>query len=445
LRLCSTRTTCGSSSSNRRRGRPTTEPEASPSPPDDAHGRALLAVFGATFFVRFAFGITLAVFADYILGRITGLSGNDYGTVGLVAAMAPIGEFSTVLFSGVLTDRVGRFPVLYGGIGAAALLFALVALTRDVYALGALNFLFGVGSGAILASSLAVIADRSTADERGLEMGRFDAMNLAGWLGGFAFGIAILGLIQDHHLKVAFLPYVFGVGAILLVGGLLLAGYLARGLPSPAPAPGFPLGAIFRSAFRRSVLLVTLPWLVVYMLLGYVLVFIGSATAGVGFSDLYIAAAIGGGGFFLVISQPRLGHLADRYGRTRMMNIGVTGFVGVVTTAALLIAFGPLLELIAALAVSAVAALAYGPAALAALADLSSELSRGTTMAIYSLTISLGMILGLVYGTQLVAAFGNGGYYLFFGTVGVALVALTVARYVGVRPEALPRPTTPAR
>jgi len=411
----------------------------------DLHRRSLLAVFGATFFVRFAFGITLAVFADYILGRVTGLSGNDYGTVGLVAAMAPVGEFTTVLFSGVLSDRVGRFPVLFGGIGAAAFLFGLVALTRDPYALGALNFLFGVGSGAILASSLAVIADRSMVDERGFEMGRFDAMNLAGWLGGFAFGIAILGLIQDHHLTVEFLPYVFAIGSLLLVGGLAFAWSLARGIPHRVPAQGFPVATIVRNAFRRSTLLVTLPWLIVYMLLGYVLVFIGSASSGVGISDLYVAAGIGGGGVFLVLSQPRLGRLADRYGRTRMMNIGVAGFVGVVTFAGLLIAYGALYELIAGLAVSAIAALAYGPAALAALADLAFELSRGTTMAIYSLTISLGMILGLVYGTQLVDHFGNTGYYLFFGTVGAALVVLTIARYVGVRPEALPGPTTPAR
>jgi MFS family permease len=413
--------------------------------PAEVHRRSLLAVFGATFFVRFAFGITLAVYAAYILGRLTGLSGNDYGTVGLVAAMAPIGEFTTVLFSGVLTDRVGRFPVLFAGISAAAVLFAIVALTRNPYALGALNYCFGVASGAILAASLAVIADRSTADERGLEMGRFDAMNLAGWLGGFAFGIAILGLIQDHRLTVPFLPYVFGIGAILLIGGLLFADRLVRGLPRRAPVQGFPLVAIVRNAFRRSVLLVTLPWLVVYMLLGYVLVFIGSASANAGISDLYIAAGIGGGGCVLVLSQPRFGRLADRYGRARMMNIGVAGFVGVVTFASLLIAFGPLYELIAGLAVSAVAALAYGPAALAALADLASELSRGTTMAIYSLTISLGMILGLVYGTQLVARFGNTGYYLFFGTVAGALVVLTVARYFGVRPDALLGATTPAQ
>jgi MFS family permease len=407
--------------------------------------RSLLAVFGATFFVRFAFGITLAVFASYILGRLSSLSGNDVGTVGLVAAMAPIGEFTTVLLSGIATDRVGRFPVLFTGMAGSAVIFGVVALTRSVYALGALNFLFGIASGAILASSLTVIADRSAEDVRGLEMGRFDAMNLAGWLGGFAFGIGILGFIQDHQLSIAFLPYVFVLGALTLLAGLLFAWNLVRAVPRIVPAAGFPVAQVLRNAFRRGVLLVTLPWLVIYMLIGYVLVFVGTASAGIGFPDTYIAAGIAGGGALLVISQPRFGRLADRYGRTRLMNIGVAGFVGVMVSASLLIAFGPLPELLAALALSVVAALAYGPAALAALADLAFELSRGTTMAIYSLTISLGMVLGLVLGTQLVDRFGNNGYYLFFGGIAVALVALSAFRYREVRLGPSGKPTPPAR
>jgi MFS family permease len=419
--------------------------EAVADPAGDLHRRSLVAVFGATFFVRFAFGITLAVFASYILGRLSNLSGNDEGTIGLVAAMAPIGEFSTVLLSGIATDRVGRFPVLFGGMTAAAVLFGFVALTRSIVLLGALNFVFGIASGAILASSLTVIADRSTPDERGLEMGRFDAMNLAGWLGGFAFGIAVLGLIQGQHLTVGFLPYVFVIGAVTLIAGLVFAWTLLRGVPSAVPARGFPVVDVLRAAFRRTVLLVTLPWLVVYMLIGYVLVFVGSASAGVGFSDLYLAAGIAGGGAVLVVSQPRFGRLADRYGPTRLMNIGVTGFVGVMVFASLLVAWGPLPELLAGLAVCVIAALAYGPAALAALADLALALSRGTTMAIYSLTISLGMILGLVVGTQLVDRLGNEGYYVFFGGVAAALVVLSVARHGEVRLGPSGEVTTPAR
>ena len=113
--------------------------------------------------------------------------------------------------------------------------------------------------------------------------------------------------------------------------------------------------------------------------------------------------------------------------------------------ASLLIAYGPLPELLAALAISVLAALAYGPAALAALADLAFALSRGTTMAIYSLTISLGMILGLVLGTQLVARYGNNGYYLFFGGIAIALVGLTALRFLGHSPGPATTPTIPAQ
>ena len=138
------------------------------------------------------------------------------------------GEFTTVLLSGITTNHVGRFPVLFHGMMVAAFLFGLVSLTRSIFALAALNFLFGIASGAILASSLTVIADRSSADERGLEMGRFDAMNLAGWLGGFAFGIGILGFIKNHRLSISAFRTVLYLGALVLLAGLLLAWFLAR-------------------------------------------------------------------------------------------------------------------------------------------------------------------------------------------------------------------------
>ncbi|HTW77523.1 MAG TPA: MFS transporter [Thermoplasmata archaeon] len=414
-------------------------------PPDprslEVHRRSLGAVFEATFFVRFAFGITLAVFATYLAGHETGgLTAGDTALVGLVTAMASVGEFSTVLVSGIVADRVGRFPVLFGGMIGAAVLFALVALTRNALALGAINFLFGISSGAILAATLAVVADRSGTDERGLEMGRFDAMNLAGWLGGYAFGIAILG-----WLPVAALGVTFIVGAAVLVAGTVVAVRLVRGLPRGPTATGLAPAEILRRAFRRNVLLVTLPWLVIYMLIGYVLVFFGSAAKSTGFPLIYVALAIAGGGALLVLSQPQFGRLADRYGRTRLMTVGVTGFVGVMIFASLLLAYGENYGLIAGLAASGLAALAYGPAALAALADLANVLSRATTMAIYSLTISLGMILGLVGATQLQERLGNEGLYLFFGAVAVALVALTLARLREIGRVSGPPVTIPAR
>jgi MFS transporter, MHS family, proline/betaine transporter len=412
---------------------------AQPLGTEDERRRALEAVFGATFFVRFAFGITLAVFAEYLTGH-PGLTGNDVAAVGLVSGAAPVGEFTTVLLSGVLADRRGRFPVLFGGIAGATALFALVAATRSEFVLAGINFLFGIASGAILAASLAVIAERAEVDERGLAMGRFDAVNLFGWIGGFAFGLFLLAIVPDRLLGLTFL-----LGAGLLAAGFVLAVRLARGVPRRVAARGQPVRTILRTAFRLRVLLVTLPWLVIYMLIGFALVFLGTAAKSSGLPLPYLAAAIGGGGLLLVLTQPRFGRLADRFGRRPMMTVGATGFVAVMLCASLLVAYGPKLPLLGATGASVLVALVYGPAALAALADLSIQISRATTMAVYSLTIALGMWLGLIVGTQLYDRLGNLGLYLFFGTVAVALVALTAARYWVDARAAGGTPTTPAR
>ncbi len=391
---------------------------------DRSSGRPLFAVFLATFFVRFAFGSTLAIFAAYVTHRATGLGAGDVGTAGFVSALAPVGEFSTVLFAGVAADRWGRFPVLFGGMAAAAILFLAISSTRGVDLLGAANLLFGVASGAILAASLAVVADRSGEEERGYEMGRFDAMNLAGWVTGYAFGLGVESVVPNRQLGL-----VFVAGAAVLAVGLVVAARLVRGLPETRPRSRRSVRAVVASALRAKVLVVTLPWLAIYALIGVALVFLGPAAGGIGVRTSYLALAIGVGGGLLVLTQPSFGRLADRWGRTRLMTIGATGFGLVMLFASLLVAYGPRWPLLAGIGVSVLLALGYGPAALAALADLALELSRATTMAIYSLTISLGMLIGLVGAATLVPAWGDRGLYAFFGAITAVLAVLTAVRW----------------
>ena len=403
-------------------------------------GRPLLAVFSATFFVRFAFGITVAVLANYISGSPGALPQETVGVVGVVAALSPVGEFSTVLLSGAAADRYGRFPVLFLGIAAAALMFVLISLTRDPSVLAVANLGYGIASGAILASSLAIVADFSGISERGFEMGRFDAMNLSGWIAGFAFGLALKGVLPTSSLYLVFL-----IGAAILAGGLGFAAMLLRGRPVHRGSPAYSFSEVLRHVFRRSVLLVTLPWIAIYMLIGAALFFLGSAASGLGIPLTELAAVIGVGGFILVVTQPYFGRLSDRFGRMRLMLAGVTGFVFVMVFASLIAAYGPQVPLLVGVGVSVLAALMYGPAALAALTDLTQEMSRATTMAIYSLTISLGMLVGLLAVSLLFTFLGNFGLYIFFGALAVTLSVLTAARYLELKGAGLDRPTTPAR
>jgi len=411
----------------------------SPEPSSLHAGRPLLAVFSATFFVRFAFGITVAVLETYITGKAS-LTQQAVGAVGAVAALSPVGEFSTVLLSGVAADRYGRFSVLFSGIATAACVFVFIAFTRDIFVLAGANLVYGVASGAILAASLAIVADHSGSGERGFEMGRFDAMNLSGWITGFAFGLALEGTVATSSLRLAFL-----FGAALLAGGLGFAALLVRGQPVRHGQKTLVVSEVVRQAFRRNVLLVTLPWLTIYMLIGTALFFLGSASRGIGIPSTELAALIGGGGLVLVLTQPYFGRLADRFGRTRLMTVGATGFGLVMTFASLIVAFGPSIPLLAGIGVSILLALMYGPAALAALADLSLEMNRATTMAIYSLTISVGMLVGLLAASQLYAVLGNLGLYIFFGAIATGLAVLTAARLMergGTEPAIA---TTPAR
>ncbi|MHB8352578.1 MAG: MFS transporter [Thermoplasmata archaeon] len=388
----------------------------------------LRSVYGATFFVRFAFGLTVSIFAAYISGHFTGLSGGEVGLVGAITAAAPIGEFSTVLFSGIQADRFGRFPILLAGMGGAAGTFLLVSLTRSGPLLSVANLLFGVASGAILAASLAVVADQSERTGRGRAMGRFDSMNLLGWVLGFSVGFGVLGTIPNGDL-----PWVFRLGALALGSGLLFVLWEVRGLTESGRRTSVDLQEIRDAVLRRDVLLVALPWLVIYMLIGAAFAYLGSAGSGIGVAPWELAVLIGVGGLALLLTQPFFGGLADRFGRFPLMVVGTAGFLGLMVSLVAITTWGARPELLGAIGLSAIAALAYGPAALAALGDLSRLMTRGTTMALYSLVISVGMILGLLVVTALFSAFGNRGIDLFFGLLAVGLLTLTLLRGLDLR------------
>jgi MFS family permease len=385
--------------------------------------RLLRAVFGSTFFIRFGFGLTVSVFASYFARESLGLSGGNVGFIGFLSSLAPIGEFTTVLVSGLAADRYGRFPILLGGIASASVLLAVMSVGRSAGLLGGANFLFGVASGAILAASLAVVADQSGQGERGFEMGRFDAVNLLGYILGFAAGFGALGLLPNSAL-----PWLFRIGAVVLLAGFLFALASVRGYIEPTYRNTFQLHHIREAVLRRDVLLLVLPWFVIYMLLGTAFIFLGSAATGVGLPTTWLAALIAGGGLLLLLTQPWFGRQADRRGRPVFLVLGTLGFVALLGLAGLIAQYGPRNVLLGGIGVSALFALGYGPAALASLADVSRSLSRGTTMAVYSLVISAGMVAGLWLSSFLYSTYGVAGLDLYFLVIAAGLIALTTMR-----------------
>ncbi len=382
--------------------------------------RLLPTVFTSTLLIRFGFGITLSVYAFYL--------GTSVGLVGTAAALAPALELSTVLFSGFAADRFGRLPVLRFGLGLGVVVLLLMSTTRSLILQGALSGVFGLASGAILASSLAFTGDVSPPDGRGREMGWFDAVNLAGWVSGFAAGYLLAGFLPASRLNEA-----FWVGALAVLLGLVLVLWRARGY-AELTAPKFLDRHRIGSALGNpDTLLIILPWTAIYMIIGALFTFLGPAARTLAIPLWELGLAILGGGALLFLTQPFYGRLADRWGRDPLMRLGIAGFLGVLTAASLLVELGNGRPLVADLcyagiALSAIAALAFGPASLAALADLSRRLSRATTMALYSMMISAGMTVGILLASALFTALGNPGVVAFFILVGAFLAGITLWR-----------------
>ncbi len=376
-------------------------------------------VFAATLLIRFGFGITLSVYAFYL--------GTSVELVGLAAALAPALELSTVLFSGLAADRYGRLPVLRFGLGLGAVVLLLMSLTRSLPLQGALSGTFGLASGAILASSLAYTGDVTTFVGRGREMGWFDAVNLAGWISGFAAGYMLTAVLPDPELNRAFWV---GALAVLVALGLLLA--RSRHLHEPLARRFFDMERI-RAAFRVDVWVIILPWAAIYMIVGALFTFLGTAARGLTIPVWELGIAILAGGSLLFLTQPFYGRLTDRWGREPVMRLGIGGFLGVLLFAGAVVALGSSYPIVrdacyVGVGVSALAALAFGPSSLAALADLSLRITRATTMALYSLMISAGMTIGILLSSALFSALGNPGVIVFFVLVGIFLLLVTAWR-----------------
>ncbi|WP_444936712.1 MFS transporter [Microbulbifer sp. JMSA004] len=138
---------------------------------------------------------------------------------------------------GLLSDRWGRKPVIYTGLALFALGSVIAALTDSVYGLIVGRVLQGCG--AIAAAVMALVADLTRDEKRGI------AMAIIGASIGVAFMLAVI--LGPALAGVGGLPAIFSVTAgLALLGGLLVW----RLVPTPEAARR---PAVYGSGFRTVV------------------------------------------------------------------------------------------------------------------------------------------------------------------------------------------------
>lgn len=400
-----------------------------------SYAGVLSAVYLATFLQRVAFGTVVVALGAYVPREV--LNDLQYG---LMVAANPLAEMVAVIWIGLAIDRWGRRGVLLLGLTGGALSVLALAATADPVLLSLFNAVHGASSAAVLVPTLAILADHAPARSRGREMGGFNFVQIFGWFLGFVLGFVLVETFATQlHLA-----FVLASGLALI--GLVWAFVVLEEGEHPPSGGRVRLGVVVESVVNRRVMSVTLPWFLLFLFVGAFLGFLGRAATDVldlhGYDTAVWMIFLG---VVFLATQVVFGHLSDRFGRDPLMLAGGLGFFGLMAVlawslgaaptpdgsglAAAARPFAPLLMLLL------VAALAFPPAALAALADAASSDYRGTTMAVYGLFISLGMVLGPVAVGAASHLAGMGGVVAFLLFDAMLLLLAVLARVLLLRPD----------
>jgi MFS family permease len=265
---------------------------------------------------------------------LVGTLGASVATVGLIEGIAEATASVSKLFSGVISDWIGRRKLLVLlGYGLAAATKPLFPLATDVGAVLTARFLDRVGKGIRGAPRDALIADVATQDQRGAAYGLRQSMDTVGAIAGPLLAVALmLAMADDMRLVfwIAILP------ALVAVALILFGVREPPDRPRPTERRPFPLRrtevARLPAAYWR-----TLAVVVVFTLARFSEAFLVLRAKDANLPMAWVPMVLVAMNLVYAGGAYPLGRLADRMDRKRLIAFGVVLLVA----ADLMLAFAP--------------------------------------------------------------------------------------------------------
>ena len=333
--------------------------------------------------------------------------------IGIIFAGFSISRTIVMPIVGRLSDRSGRKLFLSIGLLGYAIISLGYIWANSVTELTLVRLIHGVASGMILPIAQAYVGDISPEGEEGTWMGYFNAA----FFTGFGFGPLMGGVLTDYFgMNIAF----YAMGGLNLLAFLLVIFFLpeiGQGKTLASPRASFKQMSTssmmkglfsFRLSFSigRGILATFLP------------VFAGIY---IGLSSTLIGVLLAVNILLMSLLQVYGGNIADRFNRRVLIVVGsLTNLIYL----ALIPLGGNFWQLLGICVLGGVGGAIALPAASALTVVEGRRFGMGSTIAVFAMAFSIGMVIGPLVGGG-IADFANINSVFYFGAA-IGLVGTTL-------------------
>ena len=354
-----------------------------------------------------------------LLPEIEDRTGAGDAALGLALAAYAMPILFTSIPIGRLADRVGRRPLLLGGLVLTGIGSVLIALSSSLEVLLLGRAVQGLGSTASWIAALAVVSDLARPGRKGEAIGFALAANSGGAVAGPALG----GIVGGEVSFAAPFLLVTAIAAAMFVAGWLI---LPRGAPVEREPAGAERVGVLRALGRREALapaLVAVAGAAFFGMIDFALPLdldrrLGTAAAAIGL--IFAAAAA-----LDALASPFAGRAGDRRGRRPIV---VLGLLMIAVSGLGLAVFGTLAGAAVSLAVFGVGASTTFAGAIPWLDEVFGAYDRGLAYGGLNLIYATGYTIGPLIGGWLLEGPGADTVYLLMTGVAIAGVIGMLAR-----------------